>query len=133
MTVVIVGALMLIGVFSAQAATVTTAPASDGELVAVEILGLRLGNYLYNVNWVLGSAALAYGNLPNFESDPEGLFNTGVALTALVNDALNTEAPGVKRVGVNKYGGAGWTQDYLKGFAMDRGTANYFAFATVGE
>jgi hypothetical protein len=126
LTAGVLAAGLLLSTSLAQAATVITDPTNDAN--AIGIADLRLGNFLFDVEFVVGSAEMTYGSLPNFESDPEGFFNRAVELTALVNDVLNT-APEVKSVGPEGQP----VGSFLYGFAKDRGTANYFAFATVGQ
>ena len=72
LTMAIIGALMLISVFGAQAATLVKNP--DNDAAAIGIRNLAVGDYLFNVTWVYDNSERAYGALPPFEMYPEELF-----------------------------------------------------------
>jgi hypothetical protein len=122
----IVGALLLIGVSSAQAASVRIDPTDNTNALGID--NIILSGLIWNVNFDFNVSNFVHGPLPPFEVAPEELHTIGLALTDVVNDVLNTE-PGVNTVGPsdNK------TPSFDYAFAQDRGTAIWYTYATVGE
>jgi len=83
LTMAIVGALLLIGVSSAQAAPVVETD-TDGKATAIK--NLMFADTLYNIDFVLGTWPDIYGNPPTFDFNEEDAFDFSTAVNAVLQD-----------------------------------------------
>jgi len=82
-TMAIIGALLLIGVFSAQAAPVVETD-TDGKATAIK--NLMFEGTLYNVNFVIGTWPDIYDDPPTFDFNEENAFGFSTAVNVVLQD-----------------------------------------------